>query len=64
MRRTGVSKTCEFPRRNAVFLQKWPSRAGKEGGAPGVGGRGGMWAGEGQKRQKLGKNAQFWGFDL
>ena len=35
MRRTGVSKTCEFPRRNAVFLQKWPSRAGKEGGPGG-----------------------------
>ena len=37
MRRTGVSKTCEFPRRDGLFPQKWPSRAEAEGG--GAGGR-------------------------
>ena len=42
---------------NGLLVQAWR-------GAPGVGGRGGMRAGEGQKHQKLGKNAQFWGFDL
>ena len=31
MRRTRVSKTCEFPRRNAVFLQKMPFRLVAEG---------------------------------
>ena len=64
MRRTGVSKTCEFPRRNAVFLQKWPSRAGKEGGGPGGRRQRRDVSRRDQKRQKLGKNAQFWGFDL
>ena len=35
MRRSRVSKTCEFPRRNGVFPRKWPSRAAAEGGGGG-----------------------------
>ena len=54
MRRTGVSKTCEFPRRNAVFLQKWPSRAGKEGGRRGS-------AAEAGCEPERAKNAKNWG---
>ena len=54
MRRSRVSKTCEFPRRDGVFPQKWPSRAGAEGGA------GGSAAEAGCEPQGV-KNAKNWG---